>query len=886
MSVTPQSRPNHPAPSGAQAVFFLSADGRVEAANSVATALWQETSAQLRGRNFASLFVTEIVSRDAASAAAYWEAFLSTAAGQPIPQQLLRLDGSTLAVRVELDSDGTSPLGYFGYVQPTAAGDVVPRAVVGDELFSVLRDRSALGFFDLNFVKQSTFLSPSWRTALGYTEASLANSHGAWASLIHPDDTTAAPDKLAVRTMATGTRPFNVEFRMRHAHGHYVWVQCIGVQCFGPNGSLQRIVGVQLDIAERKELEESALAAEERLNLLSERGRVALFELDFVQHSAWLSPAFKNLAGFEEHEELTEPENFLRALPPEDTTGGLIPFFTQPKPGLTVYFDTLRLRHRNGTDLWVYAGIIRQFSRRRDLQRVLGFITPMPEEGGGGPAGLTGVDFLAVLAELREAVILLDRQGSVLLLNATAERLLDASAEQLVGRSGNEVFRPVHRASGAPAESPIDRALTTGSPTALTLEFVLDRGAGIDSLPVAYSCRAVLDANGVAMGAVLVFRDPAEMSLTPDELVRANRFEALGQLAGGIAHDFNNLLTTILGGVSLAKDNRDDSGLESSERACLAAKALSKQLLQFAKGGTGTRQVLRVAEFLGESVRFSAAGSSVNIELSAPNELGTVRADRGQLLQVFQNLILNAVQAMPGDAGNVWVTARNVTLLENQIAPLPAGAYIAIAVRDNGSGIATEHLARVFDPFFTTKKSGSGLGLATVHSIVKRHGGQIGLESELGVGTTFTVFLPSVEQAVPVEARAAPTLRYGTGRILFMDDDPEISRITEGMLLSLEYKVDLARSGEEAIQLYKRYLNIKRPYDVVIMDLNVIGGMGGEPCFKILRDLDPDVRAIVASGYDSEDMAKQFLEMGFCGYLTKPYRVSDIARILRAVLGK
>jgi two-component system, cell cycle sensor histidine kinase and response regulator CckA len=385
---------------------------------------------------------------------------------------------------------------------------------------------------------------------------------------------------------------------------------------------------------------------------------------------------------------------------------------------------------------------------------------------------------------------------------------------------------------------------------------------------------------------VLVFRNPAEMTLTPEELVRSNRFESLGKLAGGIAHDFNNLLTTILGGVSLAKDARDLSGLENSERACLAAKGLSKQLLTFSKGGTGVRQVVKPADILADAVRLAAAGSTVKVEVAVAPDTTTVCVDRAQMLQVFQNLIINAIQAMTTGGGPIRINASNVVLAEGQIAPLPAGTYVALEVSDNGSGIKPEHLQKIFDPFFTTKKTGTGLGLATVLSIVKRHGGQMGVESELGTGTTFTVFLPQSDKPEEIEARRAPSLRFGTGRVLFMDDDEQICTLTGGMLESLGYKYDIAKNGEEAVQFYKRYLNIGRPYDAVIMDLTIIGGMGGEQTFRHLRDLDPEVRAIIASGYDNDAMARQFYDMGFYGYLPKPYRVGDLGKIIRTVLGK
>ena len=201
------------------------------------------------------------------------------------------------------------------------------------------------------------------------------------------------------------------------------------------------------------------------------------------------------------------------------------------------------------------------------------------------------------------------------------------------------------------------------------------------------------------------------------------------------------------------------------------------------------------------------------------------------------------------------------------------------------SGIKPEHVEKIFDPFFTTKKHGTGLGLATVHSVVRKHGGQIGLATEVGVGTAFTVFLPKATKPVEIQARRAPSLRFGTGRILFMDDDAKISALTATMLTSLDYKFDLAKNGEEAIAFYKRYLNIGRPYDVVIMDLTVVGGMGGEECFNVLKEMDPEVRAIVASGYDNDDMARQFIAKGWCNYLTKPYRVTDLGKKIKEVVG-
>ena len=410
---------------------------------------------------------------------------------------------------------------------------------------------------------------------------------------------------------------------------------------------------------------------------------------------------------------------------------------------------------------------------------------------------------------------------------------------------------------------------------------------GEPPLPIVWTARAAYGPDGKARGVVIVFRNPEEMTLTPEELVKANRFEALGLLAGGIAHDFNNLLTTILGAVSLAKDNRDYTALGDAEKACMTAKGLTKQLLSFAKGGAGTQTVTAAREILEDSIKIAAAASTAEIVLEVPAGTEPVLIDRAQILQVFQNLMVNALQAMPPPPHKprLQIRASNVTLGDNQVPSLAAGDYVEFEVRDNGSGIKPEHVEKIFDPFFTTKKHGTGLGLATVLSIVRKHGGQIALNTQVGVGTAFTAYLPKADKPVEVQARRAASLRFGTGRVLFMDDDPKISALTATMLQSLDYKFDLAKNGDEAIALYKRYQNIGRPYDAVIMDLTVVGGMGGEECFTELKQLDPEVRAIVASGYDNDEMARQFLDKGFCGYLTKPYRVTDLGKVLKTVLG-
>jgi CheY-like chemotaxis protein len=317
----------------------------------------------------------------------------------------------------------------------------------------------------------------------------------------------------------------------------------------------------------------------------------------------------------------------------------------------------------------------------------------------------------------------------------------------------------------------------------------------------------------------------------------------------------------------------------------MTAKGLTRQLLSLARGGADMRQILNPAEVISEAVRLAAVGTHVKVSLELADGLHVIHADRNEIVRVFQNLVINSIQAIEGP-GSVTISASNVELNADDVPPLAGGDYVQIQVTDTGCGIPSEQLQSIFEPFFTTKKTGTGLGLATVLSIIKTHGGQVGVDSTVGKGTTFTIFLPRADQPVAEIQREAPTLRFGSGRILVMDDEAKILHLIGIMLESLEYKFDTARNGKEAIALYQRYLNVDRPYDVVILDLTIVGGMGGEETFRELQKLDPGICAVISSGYDSEEMSRRYLNMGFRGYLSKPYRVGELGKMLKQVLGR
>ncbi|MGC4072881.1 MAG: ATP-binding protein [Nibricoccus sp.] len=795
------------------ALFTLDGVGSIASASTGAESFWQTPSAELVGRPFVTLFSFEVGNApDAAKHSLPWELFLATALNRTIACAARLADSSSWDVVVRIEENPGVTGGYFAWVDDAGNQREKTPPMFVDSGLALLADQGAVGFFDLNFKAGQIYYSPAWKRLLGYTDNELVNTYDSWLRLLHPEDSAAAPDRVSNRR-TDGTRSFSVEVRMKHRRGHYVWVNCLGAQVFGVSGRLERVTGLQIDISERKEHEDQTYANEDRFHRLSD-GCMAVFDLDFTTQRHWFSPAWRQLAGGFEPNGTDGLVSFLAALPPAEAARGARAFFLAPSPGSDSYTDVVRLRGPDGRAVPALIGAHRQLSRTGELLRVVGFCCALPATLDAAsdnpiPQSLIG----DALDALSEGLIIADQRGRVVYLNANAQRLTGQPLENARGCHISGVFALVNRESGQPAEGALDEALTGGVLPPLCTDHALVSTVAEAARPIVWSIRQVWTAEGGIAGLVLVFRDPEEMTLTPEELLKTNRLETLGVVAGGLAHDFNNLLTTILGGISHAKDNHDPSFLADSERACMAAKALTKQLLSVAKGGStsSARQAIAPAEILRDAVRLAHAGTNAEIRIEAADGLPLLSVDRGQMLQVFQNLIINALQALPLHGGRILLRAGSITMKEDDEFALPAGEYIEFSVSDNGSGIPADALERIFEPFFTTKKNGTGLGLPTVRNIVLRHGGEVRVHSAEGEGTQFVVLLPQAPKAAEkTETRHTPALRFGSGRILLMDDDADICRLAGGMLGSLEYKYDTARNGEEAIALYQRYLQYRK----------------------------------------------------------------------------
>ena len=385
-----------------------------------------------------------------------------------------------------------------------------------------------------------------------------------------------------------------------------------------------------------------------------------------------------------------------------------------------------------------------------------------------------------------------------------------------------------------------------------------------------------------------IVNDVTERRRMEEEIAKRQKLEAIGLLAGGIAHDFNNILMAILGNVSLIKQKLPEAATEmnyvkNAEKGIERAKKLSGQLLTFAKGGAPIRETASVRDLLEDCSRFVLRGSSTACRRDIAPDLRNVHMDTGQMSQVIQNLILNAQQAMP-EGGEVTLSACNEQLDALHGTGLSAGPYVRIDVRDEGIGIAPDRVGSVFDPYYTTKEMGTGLGLSIVYSIVKRHDGAISLESEQGVGTTFHLWLPAVEEKVEARPANDGDTAFGKGLILFMDDEQMVRETAGALLKYLGYEVVYATRGKEALQVYKEHMSGGQPIDLVILDLTIPGGMGGVDTMKQLLALDPKAKGIVVSGFAHNRVMLECHEAGFRGSISKPFVLNEFSQIIARVL--
>lgn len=490
--------------------------------------------------------------------------------------------------------------------------------------------------------------------------------------------------------------------------------------------------------------------------------------------------------------------------------------------------------------------------------------------------------FRSLVDNTLDLITVLDSSGNILFESPSVERLLGCRPEDMIGRHFFEFVHPEDRPAAQGMFNKL--VLEPGSSGKVELRV---RHIGGSWLQCESIGKSMLD-DSHTVRVMIDSRDITERKKHEVDRLKAEKLDSLGILAGGIAHDYNNIMSGITINIELARmqvrsNDPLEALLEKAEHASVKALGLTQQLLTFARGGEPVKKTLQLNGLIREAAGQALSESRATLALSLPDELRPVEADAGQVRQVIHNIVINADEAMPR-GGVIRINAENAQLHAQEIPALKAGEYVKITISDQGVGIPGEHLSKIYDPYFTTKQLGSGLGLAAAYSIMKKHGGGLVVASEPGVGTAFSLYLPVSAHQGGERVSPVNGLVMGKGRILIMDDD-EVIRDTAGKTLEMSgYDVEFARDGREAIALYSAARANGKPFDVVIMDLTIPGGIGGKDAVKELHKIDPRVKAIVSSGYSHDPIMAQYREHGFIGVIAKPFRVREMSELVSRVM--
>lgn len=735
-----------------------------------------------------------------------------------------------------------------------------------DERLRLAAQMGKVGIWEWNIPDNRVTWSESHYAIHGVAHDQFDQTVEGFAALVHPDDRAEVAE--AIQRTLTGGVPYEVEFRSIRPDGETIWLYANAV-LIQEHGRPTRMLGATMDITQRKRTEE----ANARLAAIVDSSDDAIVAktLDGIITS-WNRSA-ERMFGYTEAEAVGR---HISLIVPDDRRREQKDVLERLRNGEAIqHFETVR-RTKDGRLLTISLTVSPiKDSRGRTIgaSKIARDITERKRTETKLREAQERLH--AVVNNAPITLFAFDQAGTVTF--AAGQRLFPAaedSVSAMIDRPIRDIFR-----DAAWMLADIERA-SSGSAFTNVGELA-GRWTEVHWTPLR-------DDGGAIVGAIGVASDVTEKKRTEQEIIKVSKLESLGILAGGIAHDFNNILTAIVGNLALAKmylkpDDKALTRVVESEKAALRAQTLTYQLLTFSKGGQPIKRTIALGEFLHESAEFPLQGSNVRCDVSVPEDLWLIEADEEQINQVIVNLVLNAQQAMPA-GGGVRIVAKNVTVAEGDGLPVPPGDFVRITVRDQGVGIRRDDIEKIFDPFFTTKPKGSGLGLTSAYWIIKRHGGHMVAESTMGSGSTIVFYLPRSSADRPAGLAPDTVTVRGKGRILFMDDEAPIRDFTSELLAQLGYEVVVCADGHEAIERFEKARLEGRPFDAVILDLTVRTGMGGQEAIAHLRRLDPQVKAIVSSGYSTDPVMADFSSYGFAARAAKPYRAKDFSAVLAEVL--
>jgi two-component system cell cycle sensor histidine kinase/response regulator CckA len=787
---------------------------------------------------------------------------------------------------VERDADGT-PVRFAGTAQ-----DITERKERG----KALQESQAL-YHDLVETAQDliwqcdaegryVFLNSAWEDVFGYRIDEMLGRK----FTDFQDAEVAAKDMETFRRLLKGGMVRGYESVHRAKDGREIHLVFSAKHVRDERGNVVGARGTAHDITARKKAEQTLRESEMLLRQSQSVARIGHYVFDIPAGTWSSSDMLDEIFGIGP-DYVRTVEGWLNIVHPDHREDILDYLETHVlRDGNTFDREYRIIRVSDGTSFWVHGLGSLEFANNGLPRRMFGTIQDITERKKADEALRQSEQFLRGIHDaVDEGFIVVDRNFRILSANNAYCNQTGKAISEIIGKPCFEVS---HHAMVPCFEAGEDCAVrsvfNTGEPR--TVRHQHDDGSG-NNFYVETKAFPLKNASGEVTAAIEVIHNVTERHLLEAEQLKTQKLEAIGTLAGGIAHDFNNLLQGVFGYVSMARLSVNNPAkveemLNEAENALSLCVNLTKQLLTFAKGGKPVKETLAVGPVIEKATRFALSGSRCDFRLNLALDLWPAEADEGQIFQVIQNIVLNASEAMP-ESKTVEISAENMELPANTHPALPEGGrFVRISFRDTGVGIPERYLPRIFDPYFTTKQKGSGLGLATSYSIVKNHGGTIEVQSEQNAGTTFDILFPaSASRIIETEQTQGPkTTAKRRAKVLLMDDEEMVRDVAQNLFDALGHEIVLTGHGAEAIEKYREACSAGLPFDFCILDLTVKGGMGGLETLQQLKAIDPEVKAVVSSGYSDDPVVSDYPAYGFSFSLSKPYRLSDLTACLHALV--
>jgi len=781
---------------------------------------------------------------------------------------------------VDRNSDG-SIVRIVGTIQDVTSQNALEQQLHENELkFRQIVENTRDLFLVVNLRENRfEFISPVFTSVLGY-DPQLITDTNYLLSLVHNDDLPKFRERadLIRAGLKRGVKELPLYIaRYRHKDGHYVWLQTSGKIMYDQDGTPAMFIDLARDVTALKQAEEALRISEEKHRLILQETSEMIFAVTPEGIYRFANRAFASTFD----------------TTPEDVVGKKISDLFAADEAEKRY-DTIRQT--------INSGVRKDFELSSIISGEEHFfhaiLEPIYNDDG------------AILWVLGIAHDITERKKALEALRVSEARLKQAQKVAHIGTwtwhiktNRLEWSEEMYTIFGLEKET-VSQGLETVVERAI---HPLDRKAVEQSnlsvihdkkpYPIEYRIiwpdnsihtvwaeagELILDAKGNPESLTGIAQDITERKRIEDALLNTQKLESLGVLAGGIAHDFNNLLSGIFGCIDLASDKVTDKDAVSYLSKALGtidrARALTGQLLTFSKGGTPIKKLQKLPAFIEETVNFALSGSNTSCTFSFPDEVWLCTFDKNQIGQVIDNIVINATHAMP-TGGVIDITAENLVLSGNEHPILAAGNYVRIAIRDHGIGIPENVLPKIFDPFYTTKSKGHGLGLATCHSILRRHNGHIEAASQPGEGSTFTFYLPASTDTAVVDTADRAIPHHGSGLILLMDDEGVVTDTVGSMLREMGYTVHGVSDSKSAVRLFRESITSKKHYVALILDLTIPGEPGGKEAIREIRKMDTTTPAFIASGYTEDPVMAHPQDYGFNGCIRKPFRKAELANL-------